>query len=194
MTLEIISNGSDHSKAIEARGLLQQLKQFKFLLTLIMFDRLLSCTNSLSQQLQDRKIDLSKAADLVFATIETLEEFRSEKSWNLLYNYSKTVAGHTGINNAFQNKRYARVPKRVEDILDFESIGSRRSLNSVELYKVNVYYQVLNTFISEMKRRFTTQNFEIMKAIQACSPDSDMFLDANCCFQWLMLPIMIKIL
>ena len=91
MTQEIVSTGSDHSKAIEARGLLHQLKQFKFLLTLIMFDRLLSCTNSLSQQLQDRRIDLSKAAGLVFATIETLEEFSDEKSWNLLYDYSKTV-------------------------------------------------------------------------------------------------------
>ena len=31
-----------------------------------------------------------------------------------------------------------------------------------------------------MKRRFTTQNVEIMRAIQACSSDSDVFLDANC--------------
>ena len=56
-----------------------------------MLDRLLSGTNSLSQQLQDRKIDFSITADLVFATIETLEEFFSEKSWNLLYDYSKQL-------------------------------------------------------------------------------------------------------
>ena len=51
---------------------------------LIIFDRILSCSNSLSEQLQDRKVDLARAAELVVATIETLQEFRTEKSWNQL--------------------------------------------------------------------------------------------------------------
>jgi len=47
VTLEDISSGSDHSKAVEARGLLHKVKNFKFLLSLIIFDCVLSCTNSL---------------------------------------------------------------------------------------------------------------------------------------------------
>ena len=180
MTLDVISNGSHHSKVIEARGLLHQVKQFKFLMNLIMFDRLLSCTNFLSQQLQNKRINLSKAADLVLATLETLEEFREERSWNHFYDYSKNVAHNTGIEIAFHNRRDKRVPIRLENMLDFQSIGSRKKITYIEQCKVNVYYQVIDSFISEINRRFTTRNLEIMKAIHACSPDSNMFLDPDC--------------
>ena len=57
-----------------------------------MFDHILSCTNCLSEQLQDKKADLAKATELILATIETLQEFRTEKSWNQLFNYTKSVA------------------------------------------------------------------------------------------------------
>ena len=48
-TLEEISCGSDQSKAIEATGLLQKIENFKFLLCLVMFDRILSDTRCLSE-------------------------------------------------------------------------------------------------------------------------------------------------
>ena len=42
-TLEEIENDNDRAKAMEARGLLLQIKCFKFVLSLVVFDRLLSC-------------------------------------------------------------------------------------------------------------------------------------------------------
>ena len=45
--LEGIASGSDLSKAEQAKGLLHQVKQFKILLPLIIFDCVLSCANSL---------------------------------------------------------------------------------------------------------------------------------------------------
>ena len=67
-TLQVIADGLHHDKAIEARGLLYQVQNFEFLLSLIVFDRVLSCTFSLSQQLQEKSINLAKASDLVLAT------------------------------------------------------------------------------------------------------------------------------
>ncbi len=72
-TLEEIVDGNDHGKAVEAQGLLLQVKSFSFLLLLITFDRVLSCTKRLSDLLQSKQCDLAKATDLVSATIETLE-------------------------------------------------------------------------------------------------------------------------
>ena len=181
VTLEDIASGSDHSKAVEARGLLHQVKNFKFLLSLIVFDRVLSCTNSLSEQLQDRKVNLSKAADLVLATTETLQEFREEKSWENLYDYAKSVAELRGIDIATHShvQRARRPPRRLEDMVVLESTGSRQVATSAENYKIDLYYPVLDSFLSEINRRFTTQNVELMKAIQACSPDSNHFLDPD---------------
>ena len=60
-SLEDISESSDSEAVIGAKGLLNQVKSFKFLLLLIIFDRLLSCTKSLSDYLQQIKINLAKA-------------------------------------------------------------------------------------------------------------------------------------
>ena len=57
-----------------------------------MFDRIFSTAHSLSQHLQDRKVNLSKAVDLVCATIETLETFREDKEWEHLRDYAISVA------------------------------------------------------------------------------------------------------
>ena len=62
-------------KAVEAIGILAQVQCFKYLLVLIIFRRILSCTKSLSDQLQSATIDMACAADLAGATIETFEEF-----------------------------------------------------------------------------------------------------------------------
>ena len=55
-TLEEIANGEDKSRAIEATGIWTQVQtlNFKFLLSLITFWQILSCTKSLSDQLQSR--------------------------------------------------------------------------------------------------------------------------------------------
>ena len=39
---------NDHLKAVEARGFLHHVEKFCFIASLITFDRILSCTNSLS--------------------------------------------------------------------------------------------------------------------------------------------------
>ena len=51
---------------------------FSFLVHLVIFDRLLSLTKSLSDALQSTQLDLAKASGLVSVTTETLKEYRSE--------------------------------------------------------------------------------------------------------------------
>ena len=71
-TLQIIMEGDDRTKAVEAQGILLQIKCFKFLVTLVLFWRILSCTKSLSDHLRSTDTDLAKASDLIEATLETL--------------------------------------------------------------------------------------------------------------------------
>ncbi len=47
----------------------------------------------LSDQLQSKDIDMSKAAELVSATIESLNEFRSDDCrWDQVFQYTNEVA------------------------------------------------------------------------------------------------------
>ena len=72
-TLHNISESNDPFKAVEARGFLHYVAKFRFIVSLITFDRILSCTNSLSVQLQSIQLDLSSAANLVQATNVSLK-------------------------------------------------------------------------------------------------------------------------
>ena len=79
--LEDIGDSSDHMEAIEAKGLYYQVANFSFIVYLVMFDRILSCTKCLSDQLQSTQVDLAQAADLVLATKSILEEYRTDTFW-----------------------------------------------------------------------------------------------------------------
>lgn len=57
-----------------------------------------------------------------------------------------------------------------------ESIGSRESLSCSEQYKRELYFPVLDAFLSELNRQFDNKNVEVMRGIQACNPTSEQFL------------------
>ena len=123
-TLEELADGEDCSRATEATGIWMQVQTFKFLLSLIIFWRVLSCTKSLSDQLQSTEMDLAKAADLVLATISTLEEFRSDSQWDHRFKYVKDVADLHSISVALPRPcRRKLLPRRLEDGVVLESMG-----------------------------------------------------------------------
>ena len=83
---------------------------------------MLSCTKSLSDQLQSTEIDLAKTADLLVATVSTLKEFRSDSQWNHLFQYVKDVADLHGISVDFPRPCYRKqLPRRLEDGVVLES-------------------------------------------------------------------------
>ena len=180
-TLEEIEDDNDRTKAMEARGLLLQVKCFKFVLSLVVFDRLLSCSKGLSDVLQSTQLDLAKAADLVSALIETFEDFRSDKSWKKVFEYAVSVSQHRTIEVEAPKKRQSRQPRRLDDTIVDTSLGHREAppINCSEHFKVTLYFAVLDAFLSELKKRFDSKNLQIMKSVQACSPQSTSFLQSD---------------
>ena len=50
------------------------------------------------------------------------------------------------------------------------STGHRESVNSSESLKTNIYFPVLDHILSEIDRRFTQTNLDLLKSLQACHP------------------------
>ena len=67
-TLECLADNSNKTKAVEAIGLLHQVFSFKFLASLIIFDRIFSISKSLSHQLRSKNLDFASATSLVLST------------------------------------------------------------------------------------------------------------------------------
>ena len=175
---EVAEDTSDGTKATQAMGLMLQVKSFKFLLCLIIFDKVLSVTKGLSDVLQSISLDLAKAADLVSGTIETLEDFRTDSNWERLFTYIESVAKLHGINIVgHRPSRKRKLPSRLCDAVILESTGSSEAQTTSQEFKVGVYYPVLDAFLLELHERFSGRNVELMKAIHACNPHCSQFLD-----------------
>ena len=98
-----------------------------------MFDRIFSTAHSLSQHLQDRKVNLSKAVDLVCATIETLETFREDKEWEHLHDYAISVANSRNIDVGIDSQeRRRQPPRRLDDVVVMETIGHREQSTEID--------------------------------------------------------------
>ena len=150
-TLSIIVYESDGAKAAEARGLLLQVKSFRFILCLVIFDRVLSCTKSLSDALQSTQLDLAKAADLLSTTIEIVEEFRMDSEWEKVYSYTESVAKLHHITPESTTVQSRRNPRRFDEGILYQTTGVRETGQVSESYKVNLYYPVID-YCLKLKR------------------------------------------
>ena len=175
-TLEHFAEDCDKTKA----GLLHQIRTFKFLATLIIFQRLMSVTKALSDQLQSETIDLSCAAGLVLSTSATLKDLRSDETWDHTYEYIRDVAELNHIEESTEDShRRRQLPRRLQDSIAFESTGHRDLLSCSQSIKVNIYFPVLDHILSELDRRFSTSNLDLFKSLDACNPTSSNFLDSS---------------
>lgn len=182
-TLEYISDDSDKAKAVEAIGLLHQIRSLRFLASLIIFQRLMSVTKCLSDQLQSKSNDLSYAASLVSSTVATLKEFREDKTWDHTFQYITDVAELNDIEQVLEvgHRRRREQPRRLQDsIITYETTGQNNpsSCDSISQFiKVNMYLPVIDHILSELNRRFSANNIDLFNSLDAFNPQSPHFLN-----------------
>ena len=113
---------------VEAKGLLYQVKSFSFIISLVSFDRVFSCTKQLSDQLQFSTIDFFCASELVSATKAMPLEFCSDGYWDVVYRYSTDIAQLHSISiETESNTRRRKRPLHWEDCVITSPTGFRES-------------------------------------------------------------------
>ena len=150
----------------------------------MLFWRILSCTKSLSDHLQSAKTDLAKASELIEATLETLQSFRTDTEWDKHYKYITDATSLFDIAVMPLRPRCSRhLPQRLRDAIVLESHGSCEASSISHDIKISVYYPILDSIdsiLSEIKKkRFDNKNVALMKAVQSCSPLSSEFLEMD---------------
>jgi len=112
---------------------------FKYLIASFLFWCVLSITKGLSDQLKNTNMDMAKAADLVSASIEMLQEFCSDTEWDKLYKCVAEVARSHDINEAPSRPcRQRSLPSRLSaeaNVVVLETTGSREATSCSNDYK-----------------------------------------------------------
>ena len=178
LTLELVSV-QDHARGVDAQGIFHQVKSFSFILRLVFFEKLLNTTKGLSEALQTRELDLAAAADLVYATIDSLKEYRTELVWNKVWEDVLSYAAAHDITDEPTSVRHRRPPIRLDDTVITETSGNRSNPLTKDEYRCQYYYPIIDKLVVELDLRFSNLSLSLMKSVQACSPKSSNFLDSS---------------
>ena len=181
LTVEQIADSRDVKKAIEARGLYHQLNSFSFIISLITFDRILTCTKQLSDQLQSSTLNLSLASELVLGVKTLLTEYRTAAYWEKIYDYALEIAKlhDITVDPPTGRGRKRKRPRRLEDSVIIETVGSCDPSSTREDFRCHFFFPILDKFLTELSNRFDQKNIVIMKGVSSCTPSSTIFLSRS---------------
>ena len=107
---------------------------------------LLQTINAASKALQSKAIDLSNASTRLQACLEDLEKYRNE--FGVLKTQSNSIAKKQSINPEFPKTRQRKVKRHFDEICEDERLQELKSL-----FKVNIFYRVLDMIINQLRLR-----------------------------------------
>ncbi len=169
-----VENRGEHF--VEAQGLLAQL-DLTFIRTLVIFAKFLA------DMLQSTPLDLAKAVDLVEAFQDTLQDLRSDSSFDEIWKDTVDTGKQCNVAVETVVKRPQKMSSRLSGSIVESTVGQRRCKEGdMELFRSGIFFPILDCLSGEMQRRFSKSNCSIMQGIQALNPKSRNFLDEETIF------------
>ena len=175
-TLEELSDDSG-SRAIEARGLLYQIKSFPSLLSLILFAKIFSITGNLCNLLQSRTINYAAAATSISATKTALETLRTEAKWQVLWDTAVQLAESQEITiTPIRPRRQRQSPASLSNSVVETTTGVR---NNITENHTSVYYASIDSMLGELNNRFSETNLSLLHSLQSLVRTATSFLQIS---------------
>lgn len=146
---------------------------------LVVLRAVLRKTKTLSDQLQARDLDLAEAVCLVDTVIEDLDECRSsEEAWNTLFEEAevKCAENDIALEKPSRPTRKRSFPARLDEAVVMAPTGRRDQMTTLEEFKVNFFYPILDALLAELRSRFAKDTCQIIRGTSALSPKNKVFL------------------
>lgn len=147
-----------------ATGILAAIKKTEFVFMLHCMKDLLETLEPANRALQKREIGYRQSIPIISATIEKLEEYRTEEKFQQCYSAAIKMTGQEN-NQTEQNasKRVRRRSTKLKDSVVEETLGERGE-NEVEIK--SAFFNIIDNILSEIKTRFT-ENDQILLALSS---------------------------
>lgn len=178
--LKEISEEQNGDRAVEARGLLAQI-DLKFVGLLSTFTGVFGDIKYLSDILQSPQLNLDVAITLVDSLVDTLDSYREGSLFNDIWDKTLTLAEQCNI-SATPPGRQVTPSSRLEGHYISTPIVQRQVNTEKESFRTGSFIPVIDTLLSEVKRRFSKDNCVIMQGIQALNPCSPTFCEKDVVF------------
>lgn len=150
VTLADKTEKSDVTTSHEAMTLAEQLKDFSFVVSLVVWYEILFQINVVSKSLQSKNADLGKCTEMLEKCCHFLEEYRKTGFKKILVTASD-LAKELQIEPVFKPmKRVRRIKRQAGQITKDEPIESPEKIFEIEFFN-----KLLDISIISMKERFT---------------------------------------
>ncbi|XP_042401546.1 zinc finger MYM-type protein 1-like [Zingiber officinale] len=170
--IQVLENICDDSSSFDSRGfaksLIQKMENYEFVFMLHLMKMILGMTNELSLVLQQKDQNIVQAISLIESVKDQFQIFR-EDGW------------HTIIDkvNTFCELNEIPVPEMKDNcMIGGRSRRRRQVITNLHYYRVEIFYQVVDSVIQEMNTRFLEVGTELLSCI-ACLHPRNSFSEFN---------------
>ncbi|KAK9714746.1 hypothetical protein RND81_06G116800 [Saponaria officinalis] len=159
----------------EAKSLaMNELGNFDFLVSIIIWYEILYFFNGVSKHLQTKDMLIDVSISQVKALISSFEKYR-ESGFSKALDIAKQIAYEMNIDPCFPKRREVRRKRHFN-----ESLDDPLRLNEEESFRINYFLQLIDQAISSLNKRFEQyQEYENMFGFMLCSID-DLTLESCC--------------
>lgn len=182
--LEQLGDDANRDRALEAQCLMQMI-DLKFVFCLTVFHEVLREMKGATDCLQSSQLNAIAACDLVKNCMDFLQEQRTDMACTKYVEESKCIADKYNLSQQVlprTARRQTAVPSRLTtNMIVTEPISQGRSDARTldDFLRVEIYFPIIDTALTELSRRFSNDNMVIMRAVCALTPGSADFLDAD---------------
>ncbi|XP_033083054.1 zinc finger MYM-type protein 1 isoform X1 [Trachypithecus francoisi] len=166
-TLEVIaSHSSNTSFADELSHLLTLVSKFEFVFCLKFLYRVLSVTGILSKELQNKTIDIFSLSSKIEAILECLSSERNDVYFKTIWDGAEEICQKITCKGFKVEKPSLQKRRKIQKSVDLGSSDNTFFPTSTEeQYKINIYYQGLDTILQNLKLCFSEFDYCKIKQI-----------------------------
>ena len=161
------SRGSSNADiCVDAEGLLQQIREKKFLFIAYMVYNILLKLRPADKLLQDRTCDLTTGIQLINSSIESIQNMRSDIDETFL-SISSDLHKHQTVET--REKRCHKLPARLQNSVVLSSVGQTSEPDQPEQLR-RLLIEVLDSCLGELNSRFSERNCRLVCSISRLQP------------------------
>ncbi|XP_037683692.1 zinc finger MYM-type protein 1 [Choloepus didactylus] len=166
-TLEVLSSHSSNpTLADELRDLITLVSKFEFVFCLKFLYRVLSVTGILSKELQSDTIDIFSLSSKIEAILECLSSERNDVYFKTIWDGAEEICQKITCKGFDVEKPSPQKRRKIQKIMDHGSSDSVFFPTSTEeQYKINIYFQGLDTVLQNLKLCFSEFDYCKIKQI-----------------------------
>lgn len=137
----------------EASGLLNCIKQFKFLCSLVIWHKILNCINPISKLMQTKDFDLASALDLLQNCKIFFKNLRSDSSFDETIIDAKELATEIDVEANFGSTITRHRVRRIKRNFSYEARDEPIE-DPKEKYKIDFFYFTIDQALNALDARF----------------------------------------